>query len=169
MIIAQNGFRDEELLVPKETLKAAGFQVIIASPNGGVCKGMLGAAVTADIKISDIEINSETKALVVIGGANSPSLMEVEALGEKLSEAKEKEIVIGAICLAPMVVASFGIITGMSATVFPTEESLKMLKDHHVLYIPEDVIVEDWLVTANGPGSAEVFGEALVDIIKEKE
>lgn len=167
MVIAQKDFRDEELLVPKEHFEAAGFQVVIASPDGGDCKGMLGAEVIADIKISDIDINSETKALVVIGGANSPSLMNVESLGEKLELAKEKEIVIGAICLAPMVVASFDIIHGMSATVFPTEESLKTLKDHKVLYIPEDVVVEDWLVTANGPTSADAFGKALVELLKE--
>lgn len=167
MVIAQKDFRDEELLVPKKILETAGFQVIVASPKAGTCKGMLGVEVVADIKISDINIDSETKALVIIGGSNSPSLIDVDALGEKLDLAKNKEIIIAAICLAPMVVASFDIINGMNATVYPTKESLKMLKDHNVLYIPEDVVVEDWLLTANGPSSATAFGEALVDLLKE--
>jgi protease I len=168
MIIAQKDFRDEELLIPKEILESKGFQTIIASPDAGICKGMLGAEVTADIKISEIDINSETKAIILIGGSNSPSLMKIDELGKKLELAKEKEIIIGAICLAPMVLAHFDIITGMSATVYPTPESLKLLKDHKILYIPEYVVVEDWLVTANGPQSASAFGEALVHILEKE-
>lgn len=167
MIIAQKDFRDEELLTPKKILEDKGFAVIVASPEGGECTGMLGATVKADCTIDDISITNDTKALVVIGGKNSPSLMKIDTLGYKLQEAKDKELVIGAICLAPMVVASFDLITGMSATVYPTPESVKTLKDHKVLFIPESVVVEDWLVTANGPESAEAFGESLVDVLEE--
>ncbi len=167
MVIAQKDFRDEELIEPKKILEDNKYQVIVLSPEGGICKGMLGLEISADKNIRDAEIDSDTIAVTVVGGNNSPSLMNYPELGELLSEAKRKKLIIGAICLAPMVVASFGIIDHMSATVYPTSESIDMLKNHNILYVPENVVVDEWLVTGNGPSSAQAYGEALVETLKE--
>jgi len=168
MVIAQEGFRDEELLEPKEILENEGFEVITASPKGGFCQGMKGLHFKADIAIKDIDLDNSTVALTLVGGINSPSLLDVSELKEKLVEAIKKKLVIGAICLSPMVLAGFGLINDMSATVYPTDESLDMLKNNNVLYIPENVVVDEWLVTGNGPSSATAYGEALVELLKSR-
>ncbi len=164
MIIAQNAFRDEEFLEPKELFEKEGFQVIVAAPQKGLCKGMLGVVVEATHAISEITLDG-VRAVVVIGGVGSPTLMDVSALGDLLRSAKEKKLLIGAICLAPMVVASFDILSDMHATVYKTDESLMVLKKHHVHFIDEPVIVDDWLVTGNGPTAAEKFAESIVELL----
>jgi putative intracellular protease/amidase len=64
-----------------------------------------------------------------------------------------------------MVVASFGVIDELHATVFKTDDSLDMFKDHKITYIEEDVLVDETLVTANGPHAATVFAQEIVDLL----
>ena len=167
MIIAQKDFRDEELIEPMELFKTANYDVHIASPEGGDCKGMLGTTVTTNSTIKDIAIDENTVAILIVGGNNSPSLMNYPEVKEKVNEAKEMDLIFGAICLGPMVLAHFDLIKGLSATVYPTENSLKKLKEHNVLYINEDVVIDGNLVTANGPQSATEFGKSVLDVLKE--
>lgn len=164
MIIAQHGFRDEELIEPKALFEQNGYAVEIAAPQQGLCKGMLDVVVEATCAISEVSLE-KVKAIVIVGGAQSPTLMDVSELGALLNRAKEKKIVIGAICLAPMIVASFGVITGMHATVYKTDDSLSMLKKHSVGFLDELVVVDDWLVTGNGPAAAKPFAESILDTI----
>jgi len=164
MVVAQEGFRDEELLEPKAYFERAGFHVIIAAPKEGLCKGMLGGIVEASVAITDVSLK-KVKAIIVVGGVKSPTLAEEPSLGKLLSEAKEERLVIGAICLAPMVVASFDVVRGLHATVFKTDESLATLQRHGVSFLDEEVIVDGWFVTANGPGAAIAFAENVVEAI----
>lgn len=164
MVIAQQGFRDEELEEPKRIFEKQGYDVVVSAPAKGVCKGMLGTVVEATMAINELSLHN-VKAVVVVGGVQSPTLMQEPALGKLLAEAKEKKILIGAICLAPMVVASFGVITGMHATVYKTKESLDMLKKHHVAFLDEPVVVDDWLITGNGPDAAEQFAKNVLDAL----
>jgi len=164
MVIAQDRYRDEELLEPKEVFEDNGYEVEVVSPEGGLCKGMLDAII-GTISLEEVEIDKHVKAFVVVGGANSPSLMNYPKLGELLKTVWSKEIILGAICLAPMIVASFGIIDNLHATVYKTEESLKMFEDHKITYFKEDVLVDENLVTANGPHAAKMFAEEILDML----
>ncbi|MFW5865883.1 MAG: DJ-1/PfpI family protein, partial [Nanoarchaeota archaeon] len=61
IIIAQEGFRDEELFKPLEVIRPSAYEPIIISPKGGICKGMLGSTVQADLSLKQAEINENTK------------------------------------------------------------------------------------------------------------
>ncbi len=169
LIIAQEGFRDEELFETKEVLDNKGYTTIIASQKEGLCKGKLGGEAEASIAIEEIELTDDIVAVVVIGGPGSPKLMEEEALGIVLQKAREKNILLGAICYAPAVVASFGVIDGASATCYADDFSLPILKEHNILYIDELVVLDQDLnlITGNGPSAATAFGEEIVARIEE--
>ncbi|MBN1175841.1 DJ-1/PfpI family protein [Candidatus Woesearchaeota archaeon] len=165
MVIAQEGFRDEELLEPKALFEERGYDVQIASPEKGLCKGMLGAVLESDVALADVVIDKTVAALVVVGGANSPSLMDYPVLGKILKDVRSKNIVLGAICLAPMIVASFGVIDEIHATVYKTDDSMSMFKNHKIIYFQEDVLVDEKIVTANGPHAATIFAEEVLSTI----
>lgn len=167
MIVAQNGFRDEELLIPQEYFKEKGYDIIILSKEKGLCTGSISAEIQSDLSIRDAHVDDTTKAVLVIGGPQSPTLMDVPELGTLLKEAKEKGLVVGAICLGPMMLAHFGVIDGMHATVFATSDSLAKLKERKIVYVNEDVVVDDKLVTANGPQAARAFAENVVETVEE--
>ena len=162
-VIAQKNFRDEELLEPLELLKSEGLTTVILSQKKGTCTGSGGTSVESDFAIAKAPFTDDLKAVIVVGGSGSPSLQQEKSLGDLLQKAKEKGLLIGAICLGPMVVASFGVIEGMTATVFPTEESLALLKQKKVDYLNEDVVVDDFLVTANGAHAASAFAHNIID------
>lgn len=165
MVVAQEGFRDEELLEPKALFEEKGYDVVVASPEKGLCKGMLGAVLESNVALKDVSIDKHVAAFVVVGGANSPSLMDYPVLGTLLNEVRSKNIVLGAICLAPMVVASFGVIDEIHATVYKTDESMKMFKNHKIIYFQEDVLVDELVVTANGPHASKVFAEEIISMV----
>jgi protease I len=164
-IIAQQGFRDEELFEPLEIVKEAGYTPIILSQEAGLCKGSKGGEVTADFAISDAKLDG-VAGIFVIGGPGSVHLIDVEELGTLLDTALSQHILIGAICYGPMILAHFGIIDGMHATVYADKLSLGEFKKHNVMYIGQDVVEDEWLITANGPHAAQQFGKHIVGILQ---
>ncbi len=167
-IVAQEGFRDEELFDTKEVLESKGFEIIIASEKKGLCVGKLGGQIESDKEIENINLEEDVVAVVVIGGPGSPSLMKIPSLGELLREVRKKNLILGAICYAPAIVASFGVIDGASATCYADDFSMPILKEHSILFIDELVVVDDKLITGNGPSSAKAFGEEIANSLLEE-
>ena len=62
----------------------------------------------------------------------------------------------------------FDVIDGLSATVYLDDFSKPLLKEHNVLYVDGLVVVDELLVTGNGPAAATAFGEQIVEILNEK-
>ena len=164
-VIAKKDFRDEELFNTRNVVEAAGFEIIIASQEKGTCTGKLGGTVKADISLSEIVIDDSVEGFIVIGGPGSPELMKEKILGDILRKVREVDIVLGAICYGPAVVASFDVINGMHATVFADEWSLNILKEHNIVFVDELVVVDGKLVTANGPTAAAAFAEQLIEMM----
>jgi protease I len=71
---------------------------------------------------------------------------------------------LGAICLAPRILTSAGVLTGKKATVYPTEGD--KLKEAGVNYTANPVEIDGDIITADGPDSAKGFGEALAAALK---
>jgi len=162
-VISQKGFRDEEYLVPKKILEDEGFDVTTASNVGGKCSGALGAKVTADIALSDVDPD-EFDVLVVAGGPGTPQhLWPNTDLQEIVKQMNSKQKIVAAICLAPVVLARAGILRGRKAAVYESPDSIVEMEKGHAIHVSEDVVVDDNLITANGPDSAEKFGLTIVE------
>ncbi len=113
MIIARNGFRDEELFEPKELFEKLGARVTVASSRAGECKGMLGAVVRAEKALGDVDAN-DFDAVVFVGGVGAKELFDHERAHELARGAK----VLGAICLAPAILARAGVLKDKAATAY---------------------------------------------------
>ncbi len=165
MVVAQKGFRDEELLIPKEILEGAGIEITVASLTRGKATGALGATVEATMAAH--EINPEYfDAVIIIGGPGSPVLRKSRELLENVKKAYENGKIVAAICLAPTVLAMAGVLNGKKSTVYPTDESIAILKKNGAEYVAEGVVVDGRIVTADGPKSANDFGNKLVEMLK---
>lgn len=164
MIISQNGFRDEELTEPKNILVNSGFKVVIASPKKGKCQGSKGLVVESFVSIDEVVFEDYAGAFIV-GGPDSPSLMSYSKIRDLMSFMNNNERVFGAICLGPMVLASFGVIDGRTCTVYPSSEAKEMFRKHNVVFIEKNVVVDGNLVTANGPHAATEFREMIVKLL----
>lgn len=167
MIIAPRDFRDEELLIPKEYFENLGATVLVASKELDVCKGMLGAQIKPDLALRDVNID-DFDAVVFVGGAGVPVYYNDPEALRIAREAYEKGKVVGAICLAPGILASAGILNGKKATVWWTPQHTlgrDLLVRNGATLVDEPVVVDGRVVTANGPNAARAFAEAIAQLL----
>ena len=165
MIIACKDFRDEELAEPRKALEAAGVDVTVASTSVEGCKGMMGAEVTPDELVADLEADDFDLA-VFVGGSGSAAFYENEEVLAFAREADDEGLVIGAICLAPGILAKAGVLDGLKATVYDAENARSALEEGGAEYTGEAVTVDGVVVTGNGPDAARQFGEKLVEVLE---
>ena len=164
MVIAKEGFQDDEFKFPKGIIEDAGFLVDVSSTEKGECKGKFGSKVVADLDFDEVE-TSDYVAVVLVGGPGSKELVGNRSLERILNEATVRDLLIGAICFSPVILAKAGIINGRKATVFDVDGSNINVINEDGVYVDEDVVVDGKLVTANGPKAAKEFGEKLVGFL----
>ncbi len=166
MIVAQEGFRDEELLVPKEILEKAGHTIKVASITRAKATGSQGGSVMPDM--AAYEANPEYfDAIVIVGGPGSPALAKSKEVVDLVENAYKKGRIIAAICLGPMTLAAAGVLSEKRATVFPSSEGKEALKDGGASYREEPLVVDGKVITADSPHSAGEFGNAIAEKLKE--
>ena len=159
LIVAQNGFRDEEYFKPKAILEEAGYQVKTGSVKAGTARGKLGGIAKVDVSLSKVKVD-DYEAVIFVGGSGSADYFIDKTALKLTADAYQKGKVVGAICIAPGILARSGILKGRKATVFPSE--IETLKREGADYTALPVVVDGKIVTANGPEAAEEFGKALV-------
>lgn len=165
MIIACKDFRDEELETPKKILEDAGHDVTVASTSTEGCKGMMGAEVDPDVLLEDVEAD-DYDAMIFVGGTGSSDYYENEQALE-LARAGDKEgLVVGAICLAPGILARAGVLKGKKATAYDADIVRKAFEEGGADYTGSKVTVDGVMVTGNGPEAAQAFGEKIAQMLE---
>lgn len=162
MVIAPEIFRDEEYAVPKQVLESRGVTVVTASTRAGSCRGKLGMTAEADIALGDADAE-EYAAVIFVGGGGADVYFDDPVAHALARSALEKRRVLGAICIAPSVLAHAGLLAGVRATSFPSQR--EDLVAHKAVWSDGPVEVAGPIITANGPEAARDFGLALVDAL----
>jgi protease I len=164
-VIAPERFRDEELLEPQRALEACGVTVTVASTRSGVAHGTRGARVRVDCTVRRARA-AGYDGLAIAGGAGAPAHLwdsePLRALARSLVAAGRP---VGAICLAPPVLARAGLLAGRRATTFPSDRAIVELKRGGATYVEQAVVLDGTVVTARGPEAAAAFGEALITLL----
>jgi len=166
MVIAHRDFRDEELLKPKALLEKAGARVAVASSSLEPATGALGAKVTPDVLLKDVDAG-DYEAVVFIGGPGAKEYWDDRTAHALARAGVEQGKVVAAICIAPVTLANAGVLDGKKATVWRTEAG--RLRAQGADYTGTDVEVEGRLITANGPEAAEDFGKAIAEALAGEE
>lgn len=162
MVIAPNNFRDEELDKPREILKSRGVEVKVASTSTDKAKGILGQVVKPDLSLDDVSV-ADFDAVVFVGGGGAAQYFDDPVVLEITKEAYETGKIVGAICIAPTILANAGILNGRRATCFSSE--VGKLENKGAIYTGKGVEEDDNIITAEGPDVAADFGEVLVEAL----
>jgi len=164
-VIAPERFRDEELTVPRRAFESIGLSVRVASTRVGEAIGMLGARVTPDVALADV-VADDVDLLAIAGGAGAPThLWDSAPLAALVARVFAAGRPLGAICLAPPVLARAGVLHGKRATTFPADRAILELKRGGATYVRDPVVQDGTIVTASGPEAAEAFGAALLTLV----
>jgi protease I len=162
LVVAPERFRDEELFETREELTAAGHQTTLASTRQGVIIGSRGGQARADLALTEAK-GADYAAAVFVGGGGSRLLWDDAEAHRIAQEADAAGRVLGAICLAPVILARAGVLAGRNATVAGTEAAA--IQAGGATYTGPGVTVDGRLVTANGPKSSRAFGRALAALL----
>jgi len=164
MVVPFRDFRDAEYFISANFLISCGGEVVNVSRQKGTAIGVDGG----DIEIQMIPEEFRTEdfdALVFVGGPGTAKNLENQDLHKMASDFVKTGKVLAAICIAPVLLAKAGLLSGKKATVWsgPMDKTaIKILKEEGALYQEKDLVVDNNLVTANGPAAANKFAEALV-------
>lgn len=167
MVIAQQDFRDEEYFIPKGLFEAAGFEVRTAGLNRGEAVGVFGSLVKVDLAIEDIEV-ANFAAVVFVGGGGMEELMDNKQLHKLAQAAVKQGKITAAICIAPAVLAKAGVLSDKKATVWASENdksAKEILEQEGAHFIDKPVVINDKIITANGPSASRKFAEEIINKI----
>ncbi len=162
MVIAPNNFKDEEYFIPRGIFEKAGYKVITASTHK-TAFSVKGKEVRVNATINQINdtLLSNASALVFSGGPGVSVYFKDKSIKNLILKADKKNKTIGAICLAPVVLANSGILKGKHATVWD-HSFINQLIMGGAKYVNQSVVVDGNIVTSNGPEHAEEFAEAII-------
>lgn len=163
LVIAEKTFRDEEYQIPKEILGKYGYKVLTVSTSLNEAVGKLGMKVKPEILVEQIN-SREIDALIFVGGGGSSQYFEDKIAHRLAKQVYEQDKIVGAICIAPVILAKAGLLKGKKATVFP--DGANELTNNGAVYTGALVEVDGKIVTGSGPEAAEAFGNQLVSMLK---
>ncbi len=167
MIIAFRNFRDEEYFIPTDIFIKNGFEVITASSKKGLAIGALGGEVEVDIIPEEVKVK-DYKAVVLVGGQGALKELDKGIYYTIIKEAEKLKVVVGGICIAPVILAKAGVLKGRTATVYSSNmenRGVNILKEEGVKVSKEGVVSDGLFVTASGPEEAEKFSEKIIKVI----
>jgi len=161
LIIAKQGFQDMELNGTRDGLVTAGFEIVLGSSQAGPCSGKLGGTEEASVALKDVNVEDYDRIAFIGGPGASQFFDDPEAL-RVAHETVRAGKPLGAICIAPLILAKAKVLAGKEATVWDSGgEQQKELEKYEAIYTGDSVTVSDNIVTANGPPAAEEFGKTL--------
>jgi len=164
IIIAHSDFQDHEYKGTREGLEVADYSITVASTEVGTCTGKYGATEEATVKLSDVDVSRYDK-VAFIGGPGAAALMDNADAHRIARETIKQGKKLGAICIAPTILARAGVLKGKRATVWDSGgEQAAILESEGASYTGEDVTVDGDIVTANGPPAAKEFGIRLANL-----
>jgi protease I len=166
MIIAYKDFRDEEYFIPRQVLEINDIDVITCSSQKGKAIGSYGGEVVIDLTLEEVNLE-EIDIVIFVGGAGAADYLENKKCWEIARETLKQKKILGAICIAPAILARAGILKSKKATIWssPMDKSaIKILKEEGAHYQEENVVQDGNIVTADGPQSARQFGETIAHI-----
>lgn len=164
MIISSADFRDEEYREPKAILEKNGFRVVTACSSLSPARGMLGMVVRPDITLEQVEV-SDYRAILFIGGSGSKEYWDNKTAHLIARDAVSQDLLLGAICLAPVTLARAGLLSDKRVTVFPS--SGEELINRNAFYTRARVETDGKIVTADGPASSSAFGKQILKLLQE--
>jgi 4-methyl-5(b-hydroxyethyl)-thiazole monophosphate biosynthesis len=158
LLLVADGFEEIEAVTLIDVLRRADLDVMVASPDGAAVNGAHAIRMATERRFADVKA-ADHDALVLPGGANNARTLATHAEAQRLiKEARALDLVVGAICAAPLALKAAGVIQGAQITSFPgMERDFAGEK-----YRQERVVKDGRLITSRGPGTALEFALALV-------
>jgi len=162
LIIGGENFHDMELFETMRALGSANIQTVIASSRTGVIRGMLGGVAEARILLNQLRAD-DYDAIVFIGGTGAREYFNNPVALDIARTAAARGKVLAAISIAPTILAGAGVLRGVRATSFPSEQAV--LQQAGATYTNAPVERDQQIITATGPIAVAQFAGAITEAL----
>ena len=158
------GSEDLEAITLLNILRRAGIEVVSASLDGLAIRGSRGTVITPDTSL-DEALKRDFDMVVLPGGQpGTRNLKADKRIIQLVQDMAAAGHYVCAICAAPSILASAGLLNGKRATCFP-----EALNDYPKVLLQTQAVVEDGkIITSRGPGTAMDFALTLVERLAGK-
>ena len=168
-ILATHGFEESELASPKEAMEKEGFKVDVVSLEKGKIKSWdkdnWGKEYDVDYALSEVSAK-DYNALVLPGGVINPDqLRREDNVLQFVRDFFKQSKPVAAICHAPWTLISAEVVEGRTMTSFHSIR--KDLENAGALWVDEEVVVDEALVTSRNPDDLPAFNAKVIEEIKE--
>lgn len=154
------GFEEIEAVTIIDVLRRADIEVTVAGLKPGGVTGSHGIRLETDKSLDEVRA-AEYDLIALPGGMPGADHLDQDPRVRRiLTEMRNAGKTLGAICAAPKVLASAGLLEGRRATSYPG-----FLDTAKVQYQEDAVVIDGKLVTSRGPGTALPFALTLVEIL----
>lgn len=158
------GSEELEAVTVLNILRRAGIEAVSASLDGQPIRGSRGTMLIPDTSL-DEALKRNFDMVVLPGGQPGTNNLKADARIIKLVQRMAaQDHYVSAICAAPSVLATAGLLDGKRATSFPG--SLDTFPK--VSRQPQAVVEDGKLLTSRGPGTAMDFALTLVERLTNK-
>lgn len=161
-VFLADGFEEIEGLTVVDMMRRAGADTVTVSVNGKkAVTGSHNIRLEADAVFEETDF-TDAALLVLPGGMpGTLHLLEHAGLAEVLKAADEKQTPVAAICAAPRVLGSLGLLKGRKAVCYPgVEEYLT-----GAVTGTENVVTDGHITTSRGMGTAIDFSLELISVL----
>ena len=166
LIIAHTGFQPVEYGETKKVLEEGGVEVVTGSNVPGPAISKTGEEQMIEVTLNEVKTQNYD-SIFFIGGPGALDNLNNDESYRIIHEIVEMEKSWGAICIAPRILAEAGVLEGKKVAGWNEDGELpKILEEAGATYVPEHVVVDGNLITADGPEAAEGFGKAIVEKLK---
>lgn len=164
MVVAPRNYQERELNIPREAFERSGLDVDVASKGVTTATSMGGESVAIDVDVRNADL-SKYRAIVFVGGTGIEELKLYQDSDyvNLARSAYDRGMIVAAICLAPKILASSGLLTNRNAT---AAESAYLVQKN-VNYIDAPVVRDGAIITGRDPGASAEFAEAVISALSE--
>lgn len=169
LIIAFQNYQDYEYAMTKQVLENAGIKVVTTSSQTGTASGSFGDSAQVDLDLKKVN-TADYDAVIFIGGAGAVGYQTDQLAHQIAKQTVEQNKILGAICIAPTILANAGVLKNKKATVWTSEiekSPIKILENGGAKYLNKNVVVDGKIITADGPPSAQNFGQRIVKMLEQ--
>lgn len=157
-----DGFEEIEALAPVDILRRGEVDIQMVSITGTeLVTSAHGVVIKTDVLFENADLTDADLLILPGGMPGASNLNSHEGVRKALIEQVNKGRKVGAICAAPMVLGSIGVLKGKRATCYPGFE--KYLDGAQ--YTGELVTVDGNIITGEGPTAVLPYAYRLLSIL----
>lgn len=158
LIPLADGFEEIEALAVVDILRRAEIEVVLAGLHEGAVRSARNINIIPDATLDSINAAAFDMIILPGGQPGTDNLNSDPRIHELLKEFDAREKLVGAICAAPIILASAGLLDGKHATSYPSYVS----RLDGACYEDRQVVCDGRIITSQGAGTAISFGLEIV-------